>query len=313
MFLSPGSRQDRKRPKGGGGGVTVPLDLNGGTVSASTPVLTIEQTMNNSSAFVGVKWNFTYTGTDAFTSSAFQIQRNGANGFAVGEDGSIYTGAQPGQIIVGSAPDGTGTQYAIMGFNQLALQSGSPLRWSNSGSANGTVDAGLSRVTTGVVASGNGNNADATGWLQWGGEKRTISAVTFTSTTVLGTVTGLTVNVQAGRTYKFMAKLYITSMATAGGVQAAIAGTATATSIVYSGYEMDTGATPVHGFAVATALGTQVALATGTTGTVGVIEISGTITVNAAGTLLVQAAQGASNATATTIGQGSWFEVHDYP
>src|SRR5262249_31702516 len=111
--------------------------------------------------------------------------------------------------------------------------------------------------------------------------------------------------------YSFDAHLSWTDAA-AGGIQCAIAGTATATNIVYDGWIVDSAANGIKGNAQATALGTAVASAT-TTGTAGHVEIHGTITVNVAGTLLVQCAQNTSNATATTVKRGSYFIVYDMP
>jgi hypothetical protein len=62
-----------------------------------------------------------------------------------------------------------------------------------------------------------------------------------------------------------------------------------------------------------TALGGTVA-SSATTATTGiVIQIKGTITVLAAGTLTVQIAQNTSSATATIAKRGSYFIVHDMP
>jgi hypothetical protein len=160
--------------------------------------------------------------------------------------------------------------------------------------------------TDSTVAGGQNN-----GWMQWAGQARVTADVSFTSTVALGTVTGLSVNVQAGRSYFFEAYLSFTCAA-AGGARAAIAGTATATAIEYDGYIVDSGANGIKGNVQATALGTAVG-AVATTGTAGLILIRGTITVNAAGTLLVQGAQGVSSATATVFKRGSVFKVYDMP
>lgn len=124
-----------------------------------------------------------------------------------------------------------------------------------------------------------------------------------TSTTTLANVTGLTANVAAGKTYRFEAKLYTTSNV-AGGVKVAIAGTATATAIVYEGLTIDAGLiTQSRGTALGAAVGAVTAV------TAGYITISGTITVNAAGTLTVQFAQNASNGTASSVLVGSTFVI----
>jgi len=119
------------------------------------------------------------------------------------------------------------------------------------------------------------------------------------TTTTLGNVTGLTSTVVAGKIYRFEATLFSTSDV-AGGIKAAIGGTATATAIRYEVLITDAGATTQ---------GRQTALA-GTTGVTAVtaafVKIQGTITVNAAGTITVQAAQNANTGT-TSVLTGSTF------
>lgn len=129
-----------------------------------------------------------------------------------------------------------------------------------------------------------------------------------TSSVVLTNVTGLSVLVRANRVYNFDVYLSCTDAA-AGGVQAAIAGTATATNIIYDGWLIDTNT--IKGQTNSTALATAVASST-TTATAGlVIIIKGTITAATSGTLTVQFAQNTSNGTPSTVKQGSTFVVAD--
>jgi hypothetical protein len=168
-----------------------------------------------------------------------------------------------------------------------------------------------SPINGGILGIGTIGGGSTDGWINWGGEARVTSDQTFTSTTTLANVSGLSVTLLAGRTYSFVAEISWTDAA-AGGLQLAIGGTATVTNIIYDGYIIDSGANGIKGNAQATALGTAVASST-TTGTAGHARIAGTITVNAAGTLTVQAAQNTSNGTATTIKRGSTFIVQDMP
>ena len=92
----------------------------------------------------------------------------------------------------------------------------------------------------------------------------------------------------------------------AGGVKVAIAGTATATTVIYEGLTMDAG---VVTQTRATALGTAVGAIT--TATAGFIEVTGYIQTNASGTLTVQFAQNASNGTASSVLVGSNFQVQE--
>jgi hypothetical protein len=172
-------------------------------------------------------------------------------------------------------------------------------------------DAMLSRAAAKVIAFGDGSAAvgSPAGWFQWAGQGRVSSDVSRTSNTAMTDATGLSVNVQAGRTYAFEAALNFTCAA-AGGIRAAISGTATATNIIYDGWIIDSAANGIKGNAQGTALDAIVANAA-TTGTAGHVIIRGTITVNAAGTLKVQFAQSVSNGTATVVKRGSWFIVHD--
>lgn len=160
------------------------------------------------------------------------------------------------------------------------------------------------------VLSGS-SGATSGGWLQWGGQQRVTADVAFTSTTTPAVVTGLSETVVAGRNYSFDAYLSWTDAA-AGGIQCTINGTATATAIRYDGWIVDSAANGIKGNAAATALGGVVASAT-TTGTNGVVQIKGTMTVNAGGTMEVRCAQNTSNGTATTIKQGSYWIVQDMP
>jgi hypothetical protein len=127
-----------------------------------------------------------------------------------------------------------------------------------------------------------------------------------TSNTTLGNITNLTRNVEAGRTYGFTAVLYTTSNV-AGGVKAAISGTATATSIIYEASVTDAGVGATIGTARATALDTTVGDVTAVTAAR--ITITGTIVVNSAGTLTVQFAQNASNGSASSVLVNSSFNL----
>lgn len=135
---------------------------------------------------------------------------------------------------------------------------------------------------------------------------RVSSQFNVTSSAALANVPGLSVNVVAGRTYSFNTFLYTSSNAS-GGVQFAIAGTATATSIIYNALTFN--AAVVSAQTRATALATSVG---GVTNVVAAYtEINGTITVNAAGTLTVQFAQNASFATQSSMLVGSFMLLQD--
>lgn len=121
----------------------------------------------------------------------------------------------------------------------------------------------------------------------------------------LANITGLTENVVAGRAYEFEAFLLTTSDVAAG-VKVAIAGTATATLCRYQVVVLEGTAIAANGRAAALAAAVGV-----TAVTVAVIQIRGSIVVNAGGTLTVQFAQNVTNAAASSVLTGSLFKVQD--
>jgi hypothetical protein len=145
-------------------------------------------------------------------------------------------------------------------------------------------------------------NISADKFVAHGGRKR-VSAQFDKTTTTLATITGLSVDVEAGKTYKFKAVLFINANAT-GGIKVAIAGTATATAIIYFVLAYNS----INSIDIAsrqTALGGAAGVANDTTY---FVTVEGTITVNAAGTLLVQFAQNAASGTSSVL-VGSTFVV----
>ncbi len=194
-----------------------------------------------------------------------------------------------------------------------------PMSFSGTGT-NFTLPAGTTTMSPMIMTSGTNKTTPAAG--EWGydgtqlqftnggaqrqeipqiQQSRVSTQFDKTSDTTLANITGLTATVVAGKIYRFEAILF-TSSNVAGGVKVAIAGTATATAIVYEGLTTDAGLTTQTR---ATALGTAVGGVTAVTA--GFIKIYGTITVNAAGTLRVQFAQNASNGTASSVLVGSTF------
>lgn len=144
------------------------------------------------------------------------------------------------------------------------------------------------------------------GFTQQGSFKRVSSDVAVTNNATLANVTGLINTVRAARNYQFEAVLFTTS-STAGGVQAAIGGTAVPTSLIYEGTTTDTGSV------LAQTRGTGIGSAVGaaTSATVARIDIKGILVCSTAGNLTVQFAQNASVASASTVLQGSYFLVRD--
>lgn len=128
-----------------------------------------------------------------------------------------------------------------------------------------------------------------------------------TSNTTLANITGLTATLVAGHIYRFEANIYTTSNS-GGGVKFAIAGTATATSVIYDGLTTDAGLTTQgRGTSMAATVGAVTSV------TAAYFRVTGTIVVNAGGTITLQFAQNASNGTASSVLVGSTFIITEMP
>lgn len=211
--------------------------------------------------------------------------------------------ASPSGVLSG---DTIGT-FAFQGYGASAYISGVVFR--ATAVENFTNTATGSRASVETCAIGSATPAPKfevgpTGVCMTKGTVRVATQFDKTSDVTLANVTGLTVNVEASRSYRFKARLYTTSNSS-GGVKAAIGGTATATAIIYEALTFNSAA--ISAQTRATALATAVGGVTAVTAAL--IEIEGTIAVNAAGTLTVQFAQNASNGAASSVLVGSYFEV----
>lgn len=122
------------------------------------------------------------------------------------------------------------------------------------------------------------------------------------SNTTLANVTGMVANLVAGATYAIEGYLAVTNNNT-GGIKLNLGGgTVTATNFMLDTWIYNT--TTLTGESNITALSSNmVAAAIAATA----VQFSGSITVNAAGTLQLQAAQDVSNSTALTIANGSFI------
>ena len=203
---------------------------------------------------IGVQIQGTGVGRDiAFDTQAvnnnFHFQKAGTSNIVLGRDAG--TGG------AGLFVDGSVNSNGIFWSSGVLPVPGAALNFAS--------DAGLSRVAPGVLQVVNPGVVQ--GWIQWGGAARVSADFSVTSSAVLVNATGLSISVAAGRTYSFDVYLSCTCAA-AGGVKAAIAGTATATNIIYDGWALDTNA--IKGQANSAALGGTVA-STVTTATAGVV------------------------------------------
>ena len=121
-------------------------------------------------------------------------------------------------------------------------------------------------------------------------------------------IPGLSVNVQAGKSYRFKATLFTTVGAT-GGAAVQLGGTCTATAVVADITFTDYATPAVNGSRV-TALGSAGSKAGVTAYEV---DIEGLITVNAGGTFTIQWGQKVSNATNSSVLVGSYMELLPIP
>ncbi len=171
----------------------------------------------------------------------------------------------------------------------------------------------LSIVQLGQLAQGGASLNNLMGWngSSWaalaGGVAR-VSTQFNKSDNALANIPGLTLPVLAGHTYTFRAVLYVT-ITSGNGHAYAISGTATASNIIYditsvdeinSAFGITSRQTALGGSAGSGGLGSSFFLTT----------ITGTITVNAGGTLTVQFAELNSGSTSSVL-IGSYMTMQD--
>ena len=171
----------------------------------------------------------------------------------------------------------------------------------------GTTNYGLI-VAAGDVGIGTtvpGAKLDVNGYITWNGQMRVTTQYDKTNAS-LNNLTGTAVNVEAGKTYYFETVLFVNADVT-GGSSYQIGGTATATAITYQIQLFDNSTNALTINSRIADLGTSSAGQAGTTA--GVCKIFGTITVNAAGTIVPKFAQNAASGTSSVL-VGSTFIVN---
>lgn len=137
------------------------------------------------------------------------------------------------------------------------------------------------------VSASSRYSVDNNGHIKSSGFLTVASDFTVAASTVLASITGLSVNVKAAGTYSFEAILFVNADI-AGGSSYALGGTATATSVIAQVNSVQNST----GSLVVSSRLTSIGSAAGQTGaTVCHTTITGSIVVNAAGTLTIQYAQ----------------------
>lgn len=131
------------------------------------------------------------------------------------------------------------------------------------------------------------------------GNMTSSATLTATSNTTLAAITGLTYNATSGAVYNF--HIHLTGVANAsGGLKVAFGGTASATSFTSTCWNWN--GTTINAVTTQTTYSSSL---TAQTAAYTDLVCDGTVTVNAAGTFILEAAQNASFGTSTTVLSGS--------
>lgn len=223
----------------------------------------------------------------------------GENHVHIGFNSGLNTTTQRNRsIALGADAKVDGDNSIALGYGTRALAAGAIAFGRDSS------DSSVSTSVQDQIAMGTSLHQIKIGdYYTWAGQARVSTQFDKTNTT-LANITGLTVNVKSGKSYYFKSVLFVDANAT-GGSKFAIAGTATATAIIYEITLTDDTTKANTITSRQTTLGGSAGQA-GTTA--GLCVIQGLITVNAAGTLTVQFAQNAASGTSSVL-VGSNFEV----
>lgn len=253
-----------------------------GTTSITLPTSgTVATTANINTALPSLTTSQLYKGTG--TAGAAQAAVSGTD----------YAPATTGSAVLKGNGAG-GFSNAVSGTDFAPPTSGTAIQYGNGA-------GGFSNVTIGSGISFTGGTLSAAGSISIPTITSLTSNATYTSNTTLSNLTGLSQNVVAGGTYRFEVDLYISG---AGGINVQMNGTATATTFVSSTVGFATGGGTVAWTTGAT-LASALATTTGVNPGPVYVRITGTIIVNAGGTLTVFAAQNTTNATSLNILTGS--------
>lgn len=283
------------------------LKTNGSNWSESTAQLAEAGTATTGKVLMtdGTNWAATWPMT--YTTVATNQSPSSANAFTYYDCTSALTVTLPA-----SGGGGVASSYALLIRNN---SSGSITISPNAadGIDGGTVNNSLILAHqyeyVYLICTGNsGTGAWAVvskniGYARSSGDK------TYNTTATLTDIPGLTWNVEAGKTYTFDVKLSV-SYTAAQGFKVGTGGTATATSFRGSLTAIGTDGT-VPAVGTTATFGAQVASSGGAgASTQSMIDLNGTIVVNAGGTFTIQGAQassGGSNTTFQQFGCFGWF------
>jgi hypothetical protein len=239
---------------------------------------------------------------------------NGAGTFRLAR---FFCGGQVDFLTSGTTPSATlqGGSYfnyqsgtiksCFRGSTSIAAASDIPLAWSSTTDATGAADAYLSRAAANVLRTAKNDGTIPT-WLQDTPGVACLAS-NFTNATATMANTNLSFTVIAGRSYQIEGLLQVSNSTAGEGVQLDFnGGTATATTFFMS---VNNIGTVVAGTVTAAALATAMNY-TSVTGTVYLL-LNGFLKVNAAGTLILRAAENTHSTGTLTIGAGSWLRLRD--
>jgi hypothetical protein len=259
--------------------------LSGGNVGIGTtsPSQTLQV---NGTAFVGNSYSGNSTGAD------FEVEASGHSPYE-----SIVS-ASNATLSIGV----NGTNGPIVGWDNGSLTFRSGITWTSFPSTGNALMTITNGGNVGIGTTSPTAPLDVAGAIRSEADSYVSSDFSKTSSTALAAITGLTSGtLAAGKAYAFDIWLYTTSSAS-GGIKVDLnGGTATVTTLIGDSQEWDGTAIGVRTAfsSLSTALCAITAVATAT------CHITGTIIVNAAGTLKPEFAQNASNGTASKVKTGS--------
>lgn len=293
--------------------VAAGLAANSFRLSATPGGAAINTSGSQSGVHTGRNVAITFS-ADITAGTGFYVRTNASCIFQPGAGIALGTGRVFGNALVDLA---SGGQFNNTGTAVFGSLGSSTVPYRINYDTNAEIDdpsllstisgAGSASATPKSIGKGGSNSITSSGARDNFGILSARNSAQFdkTSNTTLSDITGMSVTVAAAGVYSFEAILFTTSNV-AGGVKAAIAGTATATAIAYEALVFNAAAlaAQTRAAALAAAVGGVTAV------TVALIRISGLITVNAAGTLTVQFAQNASNGAASSVLVGSHFRVN---
>ncbi len=304
-----------KAVAGGGGGAASGITIGTSVITGGTNT----RVLFDDSGVVGESAGLTYVKASGTLTATFLTAGGVTLGQVVATVPGVYFSSYAmyqfgGRLFISDNTTATNiTAWKTSAPFGQTFDHNATLGWSNT-TPDGVQTAFFSYVSAGIASfdtttKGDGlgqlnlTNLAAAGAVTWGGQSRVATQFDTTSAT-LANVTGLSVNVLAGKTYHFEGYLPVTVDAV-GGQQYAIAGTATATAII-SDIEILDETTGLTTTTRATALASAASLA-GNTHTAFLATVRGTITVNAGGTLTLQAAENSASGTLSILRGSSFF------